>query len=357
MTILEPYQSPAAHDAWHAVQSPGGYEWWYFDAEDPATDTQVVVIFLEGFIWHAEYLRRHSKYARKPTQHAPPFPCEYPCVYLCVYRGGKVLHQFMTQYKPEDFAASSTEVNVRIGPNTLTRDADGRLKLSIVGTPWSLTGRGPKTHQGHTLSAELVFSPQLTHAPLQRTFLSQQMTGAEHRWIIANPLCSTSGVITLTTPESRQTIEFSGLGYHDHNFGTAPLGPGLSRWIWGRVLMNDHVYSFHYAVPKDRNLMPEPHLVEGDSRALRDMPIQKVQAEWSGLSKMLLRYPKRLGFDDALVMTNPKIVDDTPFYLRLTYDAVARGRRCRAFCEVAYPHRLRWPLLGRMVEMSIDKRI
>jgi carotenoid 1,2-hydratase len=350
------YQDNLVHDAWHNVQSPGGYEWWYFDAEDPATDTQVVAILLEGFIWHPELIRRYEKFARSPTKHAPPFPSEYPCAYLCVYRGGKILHQFMTQYKPQEFAAGRDEVSVAMGPNRLSKDEQGRLRLSLTGTPWSLTGRGPITHAGQTLSAELCFTPKFSHAPIQRRFLSKSMTAADHQWVLANPLCGVSGAISLRTPELNQTIEFNGLGYHDHNFGTAPLGPGLHRWIWGRVLFDEQVYSFHYALPKDSRLPHEPHLIHGNMQQLREMPMQKVTAEWTCRSRLMLKYPKRIGFDDALVMTNPKVIDDTPFYLRLVYDAVALGKRSKAFCEVAYPHRLRWPLLGRMVEMSIDKR-
>ena len=44
----------AAHpDGWHDVRAPGGYEWWYFDAEDAATDTQIVAIFLYAAIYRA----------------------------------------------------------------------------------------------------------------------------------------------------------------------------------------------------------------------------------------------------------------------------------------------------------------
>ena len=46
------------------------------------------------------------------------------------------------------------------------------------------------------------------------------------------------------------------------------------------------------------------------------------------------------------------LVEDSPFYLRATY-ATEHGP---AFCEIAYPHRLRWPVLGRMIEMSVDTR-
>ena len=36
--------------------------------------------------------------------------------------------------------------------------------------------------------------------------------------------------------------------------------------------------------------------------------------------------------------------------------SVSFGERTTAFCELAYPHRVRWPILGRMIEMSFDKR-
>ena len=41
---------------------------------------------------------------------------------------------------------------------------------------------------------------------------------------------------------------------------------------------------------------------------------------------------------------------------RVVYDAALRNVRGTAFCEVAYPHRLRCPVLGRILEMSIDRR-
>jgi hypothetical protein len=42
--------------------------------------------------------------------------------------------------------------------------------------------------------------------------------------------------------------------------------------------------------------------------------------------------------------------------LRLTYEVRGvDGREAKAFCEVAYPNRLRWPVLGRMIELSIHR--
>jgi carotenoid 1,2-hydratase len=342
-------------DASHAVRAPGGYEWWYFDAEDEATDTQIVAIFLHGFIFHPGYLRDYARYVRRPTKRLPPLPDDYACMYLCVYRGGKILTQSMTQFRADQYAAARDAVNVQLGPNTLSRQGDA-LKLTIANTPWKLTGRGPQLLDDQLLKAELTFTPTLPHPPQERRFLSRQMTGADHHWVIANPLCDVSGAIAIesTTGVAGETISFTGRGYHDHNYGTAPLGPGLSRWFWGRAMVGDRVVTFHYAVPRDQSLFAESHLVSADAAGVVEM---NVQPEIAFDRRVLgLPYPSKANWPGVLTLREPRVIDASPFYLRLQYKAEIDGQPTTAFCEAAYPHRLRWPVLGRMIEMSIDKR-
>src|SRR6202035_598239 len=135
MPTLPLYIPPTNADAWHRVTAPGGYEWWYFDAEDATDDVQIVGILFEGFVFHPEYLRRYARYRRRPTRVAPPLPAEYPCAYLVVYRGGQIAWQCMMQYAPADYQASDAGLDVRIGPNSLRREADGSLRLHLEGVP------------------------------------------------------------------------------------------------------------------------------------------------------------------------------------------------------------------------------
>lgn len=367
MALIPLYSSPALPDASHAVVAPGGYEWWYFDAEDHATDTQIVAIVLHGFVFHPGYLRAHAKYLRNPTRRQPVTPDHFPCVYLCVYRKGKIAHQFMTQYKASDYQASTRQVQVQIGPNTLDANPNG-LRLSLLGTPWKLTWQGPQTLTDQTLQAWFDFKPTFTHPPLERVFLSRQMTGAEHHWVIANPHCQVSGKINLRSKDQPdQIIDFSGVGYHDHNYGTGPLGPGLKRWIWGRAIVADQVLTFHYAVPRDCKLKDEIHLVRAADHKIQAIDVDRVECDWTKISSVGLRYPSAIAFHPpgspslgtdsmAFVLDNPRVIDAAPFYMRLVYDARIGDRVTTAFCEVAYPNRLRYPILGRMIEMSIDKR-
>jgi carotenoid 1,2-hydratase len=342
--------NPEVPDAAHNVTAPGGYEWWYFDAEDTATDTQIVGIFFEGFILHPGYLRRYFKFLKRPTTHIPPVPRDFPCAYFVIYRNGKILSQFMTQYPAADFEASRDQTNVRIGPNTLIRDEAGALHLSMQGTPWRVTWQGPRRETGVTLRAEFTFKPRLPLDPHERRFFSPQLAGAEHNWVIADPLCDVTGTI-----EFGEKVSFVGRGYHDHNYGTGPIGPGLKRWVWGRMLLNHRVVTFHYALPTAHDLSPEVHLIEADATSRREISSQKVDCDWLGKTAMGLAYPKRIDFGEALRLSNPRVTDSAPFYMRLIYEATSRGEKGTAFCEVAHPHRLRWPILGRMIEMSIEQ--
>lgn len=368
MPTLPLFDSTAHPDGWHNVRSPGGYEWWYFDAEDHATDTQVVLILMQGFIFHPGYLRTFDRYLRRPTRRPPPTAADYPCAYACVYRDGKIWKQFFTQFKRVDFEAARDRVNVRVGPSRLWQNDAGAYELDLVGTPWRLTGRGPITEVDQSMRVRMTFAPTHRHVPIERTFLSQEMTGAQHKWTVAAPRCDVRGSIQITEAgktqdvESRHALtsclEIAGHGYHDHNYGTAPIRKGLHRWIWGRAMFGDRVLTFHHAEPMSQALPTETHLVEVGNSMARDLAVDRVESDWSLACRpaMMLRYPSVLRFGDDLELSRPRVVDPSPFYLRLVFDAVSRGESSQAFCEVAYPHRLTWPILGRMIEMSFDKR-
>ena len=397
--------SPADADGWHAVRSPGGYEWWYFDAEDDRGQFRLVAGLCEGFVFHPGYLRRYYRYLAEPTRHAPPLPGEYPCAFFAVYEKGRLLAEYLTQVRPEEFSASAAGPQVRVGTNQLSRGQDGSLRLQMSGGrlsaelayqpqfPKSAVGEEcadvlpspgtPGEGQGEGLLPPVLGDPRKQKDPrpsplpeyrerekrsgvdgceaLERDFLSRKMTGADHRWIIANPLCRVQGEVQLAGPDggSRRVIGFSGRGYHDHNFGSAPLGPGLRRWIRGRTLWDDGMLAFHYARPRRRRLGDEVSLVRADEKGVREVPVTLTRSDWSGRSALAVRYPTRLHLKAGDVATgdikleSPRVIHATAFQLRLIYEAQFGDRRGEALCEVGYPRRLTWPVIGRMIQRSI----
>jgi len=339
-------------DAWHQVRSPGGYEWWYFDAEDIAQDIQIVAILFEGFVFHPGYLRAYDRYRYRLTRHAPPIPSQFPCAYLVVYEKGRLISQLMSQYPAEEFCASADFPSVQIGPNQF-RTEEGLLRVQMMGIPWHLTLFGPKRSPDEQLKVDLRFTPEFNHSPHERTFLSQRLSGTEHHWVIANPLCQVEGHIEMP---DRPPIQFRGRGYHDHNYGLGPLGPGLRRWMWGRVLLEDAAVMFHFAVPQAPGSSPESHLVEANRDGIEETASVLAHMDWSRHTDLGLQYPDRARFGDRLELCKPRLIDAQPFYLRLMYEARSAGRSGSAFCEVAYPNRLKWPIVGRMIEMAIEKQ-
>ena len=336
-------------DAWHQVTAPGGYEWWYFDADGPG-DVRVVAILFHGFVFHPGYLRAYARYRRRPTRVVPPTAGDFPCAYFVVYRGTAIVAQFMTQ--SADFAAAADRVDVAVGPNRLTRDDAGRLHLSLAGTPWVLTGRGARTLDGQEpVGRADVYPPPAAPTVGTDVLRPHAWSGADHRWVLADPLCDVAGTVQL--PDGT-AIDFAGRGYHDHNYGTGPIGPGLRRWMWGRAIDadGDHVTLFHLAQP--RSAPDELHLLEADAHGPREIPVEAARVAWTRRTATGLRYPATVDVG-PLSLRDPQVIDASPFYLRLAYRATVRGRPATAFCEVAYPHRLRWPVLGRMIEMSIHQ--
>ena len=204
MPMISLLTPPTMPDASHQVTAPGGYEWWYFDAEDAGGELRVVAIFFQGFVFHPGYLRAYGRFINAPTRNLPPTPSEFPCVYFVLYRGGEIVGQFMSQVRPEEYSAATDRVQVTIGPNELETAADGALQLRVRGVPWALTGTGPRTLDSQRLLASFRFMPRITQEPMQRRFISRKWSNADHHWVIANPLCDVTGEVELYDLDKKQ---------------------------------------------------------------------------------------------------------------------------------------------------------
>lgn len=358
MPTLQLYASaPPAADVWHRVVSPGGYEGWHFDAEDETGGLRIVADFFEGFISHPNYLRRYARYRRHPTRHLPPLPRDYPCVGFTVYEQGRVMARFMCQY--QEFFASDSKPDLRIGPNHVILEEDGSLRVQLRGTPWGMTLLGPRSRDAQTLAGEFSFRPSFSPQLRQCDLFFRKYSGGEHHWIIARPHCRVKGTIYLYGHAGAATplvLPFNGRGYHDHRYGNAPIGSGLKHWVWGRVLLSDRSFVFHIARPNKAMPTDEVRLIEADATEMRPELVNSIVMGRPCRTKFLLTYPSTMQFDDVLSLHRPRVLDSSPFDLRVVYEADCRGRRGNAFCQITYPHRLRRPILGRLAGMTIDRK-
>jgi carotenoid 1,2-hydratase len=258
------YELDAAPDAWHRVRSPGGYEWWHFDAES-AAGLRLTIRFGQGGISNREYLQRYAAYRRHPTRRLPPTPAEYAAVDFGLYEREQAIAQFKAQ---GEFNASSLTTDVTIGENRVKRDLDG-LRISL---------RHEET------SADLVFHPLWPHRPIQRRLCSRELTGADHWWVIADPLCVVKGDIRV----GDRAIPVNGRGYHDHHYGSGPL-LNVRRWRWGRILREESALAFQMVTPRDSMFSPQSQLIEAGADGVREG-----EAETMGMDQWQIKLTGRV---------------------------------------------------------------
>ena len=350
MPTLPLYTVPPHPDAWHRVTAPGGYERWHFDAEDPAGRVRLVAVFAQGGYFQTDYLRRYARYRRRPTRHRPPVPGEYPWASFAVYEDGRPLGCWRSRHRPGEFSASAERPEVRIGPSAFGPGDGGSLRLRLAG------GR---------LSADLRVRPQWGGPPHERPLLSGRRSAATHQWVLADPLCDVEGVIRIGGGDASRAalqdsagqgsaereIPFAGLGYHDHHYGTAPLGLALRWRVWGRILGGGRALAFHVAHPRDPESGDDAQLITADATGVRGAAVA-CRVDW-GRGNLAPDCPSQLAFDNGLTLTAPRVLDPSPLgrreVYRVVYDARGGGLAGTAFCEVARPPRPNWPVPGRLI--------
>ncbi len=327
-------------DSARRVTAPGGYEWWRFDAEDPSRDLQFTVIFFDGFTFHPRYLRDHARYLRRPTRRLPPQRGRYPALLCRIHRDGRAAVESIVQFDPASIHLSTERNEVRLGESGFAR-VDGVMRLQATDPDCAV---------------DLTFSPSFSHAPLEQILPSRKITGADHRWIVADLLCEVEGTIRIgSSAGAPEPLRFQGRGYHDHHFGTGPIAAGTARWMEGRVLFDDAAYAFKSVRPYHGDDEDEVHLVESDPTGVREIPLSRIIETGVRRSTWWHGYPETIQLDGVITLRNPQVVSASPLGIRLRYDAICRGRAGKAHCEIIHPQRLGRPMLGRWMEWKIRR--
>jgi hypothetical protein len=188
-TRIEPWEDGARTNG-----GRGTYEWWYFDFSLDDGSTLVVVFLTKDFTR-----------PQGPLAPVVTFSLDGP--------DGTTVSRAVTA-KAADFSAATERCDVRIGACTATgdlaeyavhyEDAEVSADLRLVGTvpPWR-----PGT--GHAFFGEKRF----------------------FAWLPSVPRGTVEGTVAVGGVARRVT----GVGYHDHNWGNAPLTGLVHDWYWGRA--------------------------------------------------------------------------------------------------------------------------
>ena len=181
---------------------PGSYEWWYTDAEFE-DGTIIVTVF---------YTKDHFDV---PGPAAPTAEIEI------TNPDGTRLQRTLSLKPGTLLDASRQRCAVRVGESFLQYD-DGRCEIRFVDRDLE--------YSAVAISSLPMWRPETGHIYFGRE------EEAYFAWLVAQP----SAEITGTLRVGSQLKSLKGRGYHDHNWGNAPMNQLINHWYWGRVTIGDY---------------------------------------------------------------------------------------------------------------------
>jgi predicted secreted hydrolase len=175
--------------------SAGTYEWWYFDAHLDDGAKLVVTFFTKAF-----------------TDIGKPLA---PMIRIDLDLPDGTSHNMVADFKPEEFSAAKDRCDVRIGGNSFSGDLHTYkivVQVEDIALDITLTGQVPawRPRTGH-----MYFGAHDEH---------------EFDWLPAVP----QGKVEMTYSVAGQEHTTTGVGYHDHNWGNAPMNSLINHWYWAR---------------------------------------------------------------------------------------------------------------------------
>jgi hypothetical protein len=179
----------------------GTFEWWYLDATLSDGST-LVVTFNTKLVTAADH------------------PLE-PYANVCFDRPDGTKLDTNTPVFTEDFKASTEGCDVRMGPNSFVGDLhtyDIHVETDEITVDVTLTGEVPP------------WRPKTGH------FLFEEDEHLFFAWLPSVP----QGKVTATITVGGETVEVTGTGYHDHNWGNCSMLKVIDNWYWGRAQLGPY---------------------------------------------------------------------------------------------------------------------
>ncbi len=252
--------------------------------------------------------------------HLPPVPRQYPCVQFTVFENDSVVAGNTLRFAEGAFQADEKTGVTHIGAN--------RLELRDGETSVRFQGGDP------AVSAEMTFKSRFSSPAFEQAIFPGEI-GMMHRWILPQPRCDVEGQINLN---GRQ-VRFGGIGYHDHYFGTGPIGPPVRQWLRGRAILRDRTVAFHVCTDHASGMNQYFVVAVDDTHAARIDDLN-CSCDWNRRTWRGLTFPSAVNFGELLLLRGPRIVDASLNSLQVLFDAYINGEACTAWGEIAYPARL-----------------
>jgi hypothetical protein len=246
-------------EMWHDMGSKykTGYEWYYFDVDNHDGGQISFIMFGPN-----QFDPKYTKHLfRDPKNHvgtiAQIYLPEGKQFDVKSYLHNKKSLKF--QKTPFEFSIKENSIKRSVQANGLPNylltinsyDKDknigikGRLNFQSVQKGWMFK-------DGYTFKRKTLFK------------------NIFHRWFVVIPRANVTGSYTITYSDgSKRKVNVNGIGYHDHNYGSAPFNLHLKSWYWGRAYTKDKTLIYAKFIPQTPNLFgikPETLLYFADAR-------------------------------------------------------------------------------------------
>lgn len=187
----------------------GMYEWWYFDVHLDSGHTLVVFF-----------------HAKNPN---PGLQGKTGIEIVLVRPDGKRVQKFIS-YSKSDFFAARDKPEVTIGKNTLRAEKqEGELPVYEINI------------NEKELGCHLIYKAQV-NGWKPGTGLSHFGDLGSFGWIVPFARATVEGTVT----DGDETIEVSGIGYHDHNWLDFSFQSIIKYWMWGRIYSENFTVSYAF---------------------------------------------------------------------------------------------------------------
>ncbi len=269
---LEEHVIAPWEDGLRTDPGPGNYEWWYFDAHLGDGSTLVVVFFTKPITGTDGPLR--------------------PMVQFDLDRPDGTRVSRTIEFPADQFHASKERCDVTIGKNRFQGDLhEYRIELDTPELTLDLTLTG-EVKPWRPAAGVLGFG-----AKDERYFA----------WLPSVPQGHVTGTFSAG---GGPRVDFTGTGYHDHNWGNASLTELIHDWYWGRARVGAYSVIAAFITAEQRyssTQFPMLLLAKGD--------------------EVLVGDGAGLRFSSSEVTTDE--VTGKPVASRLVWESVQAGKRYR----------------------------
>lgn len=295
---------------------PGGYAWWYFDAESADGAHALTIIAFIGSVF--------SPYYAWSGRGSPGDHCA-----LNVALYGAQSRWAMTERSSRRVAIARDRF--AIGASNLSwRDGELTIAIDERAAPLPFPVRGVVNVRPRALT--------------DRTFMID--AEGRHRWRPLSPRAS------FTVEMQDPPLSWTGEGYLDSNDGDEPLEDAFRSWDWARLHADGAAPLVLYdTVP--RAGPPRRLAVEFDETGA---VAERAAPAMSALPATAVFGMKRvLGADAAGRASVVRTLEDAPFYSRSIVATAIGGVRRRGFHESLSGDRLKSPLVRAMLPFRMPR--